>query len=770
MLIEYLVDPSRRDPQRSTTIYFFCDGKSPSGRSCRDVMRSLIAQLLSQYNECVDILYEAMIRSGQEKATSLRELLMLFKVIRNELSLDHIRIIIDAWDECEDGKCSNTIQTLIPTADSKTSLFITSRNETWIRERLQLYTHLEMTAERIQPDIEAYIIASLRGPPLCAMCDKSLHGRIGNILKSKAAGQFLWVRLMLENLQKATHMWCIEDIISNLPMGLECAYGRILERLVELPLPTQEVARKMFMWLGNSERPLTIPELDSALSIRDGQADMKPRDRFFDLRGFIEEICGSLVEISKPDRIIQLEHVNFVHVTVREFLMAPLDVWETQPARIKKFRICADESHEHIAAVCMTQMRFEELLVGSESSNDKERSINGKYPLLHYAHQYWATHLAKAGSPDLAKCKELLAFIDSPNMSQYLAQAASEKETSQSLMVLQSQLNDWISSSKQSGPEVQLIRNCFKNQYKWRIERDEQEYGPQHPKTLTGIYHMGSLFHHEGDWSEAEVLYWKALEGRREILGFDDPSTLETAFELATVLRRLGKLEQSYTMQIAVLDAQRRVIGPDDFATLMTEDEVAQGLNEQGKREEAEDMSRETLRKKTSLYGRHDARTIRTTNLLAAILKDRGLQYVADGNATRAKAAFTECLELELIALEAREAIFGIEHPETATVCNMLGIASMLLGNHDDSEKYHLRTLATREKAFGANNPHVQRSMRNLVRLYRAQFKTVEAAGMQARLRRSLESNATLLKRASWASWVEDRGEGGFAQHKSQTW
>ena len=88
------------------------------------------------------------------------------------------------------------------------------------------------------------------------------------------------------------------------------SYGRIFSRINEW-LPTQharEKARKILGWIGCSLTPLTVQELEQALSIRIGDLNQIPRG-YSTLK--LVRICGPVVEVVDNE-------VHFVHFTAKE--------------------------------------------------------------------------------------------------------------------------------------------------------------------------------------------------------------------------------------------------------------------------------------------------------------------------------------------------------------------------------------------------------------------------------------------------------------------
>lgn len=88
------------------------------------------------------------------------------------------------------------------------------------------------------------------------------------------------------------------------------SYGRIFSRINEkLPNPhAREKARRILGWVGCSPMPLTIQELQQALSIRVGDSSQIPQG-YSTLNLVL--LCGPVVELVDDE-------VHFVHFTAKQ--------------------------------------------------------------------------------------------------------------------------------------------------------------------------------------------------------------------------------------------------------------------------------------------------------------------------------------------------------------------------------------------------------------------------------------------------------------------
>ena len=96
---------------------------------------------------------------------------------------------------------------------------------------------------------------------------------------------------------------------------------------------------------------MTLTELATALAVQPGAAAIDPDDRVLDLTGFLEDTCGSLVKISEPGNDSAERVVSFVHLTVKEYLLASEELRSSQHNPVAKFRVAKSEANQHLASL-----------------------------------------------------------------------------------------------------------------------------------------------------------------------------------------------------------------------------------------------------------------------------------------------------------------------------------------------------------------------------------------------------------------------------------
>ena len=94
-----------------------------------------------------------------------------------------------------------------------------------------------------------------------------------------------------------------------MPSDLTNSYARVLTRINSQSPPTlKEKARKLLGWIGCSPTPLTVKEMEQALTVN--LDDVEGHARVLANLNIIK-ICGPIVEVVE-------DYVQFVHFTVKE--------------------------------------------------------------------------------------------------------------------------------------------------------------------------------------------------------------------------------------------------------------------------------------------------------------------------------------------------------------------------------------------------------------------------------------------------------------------
>ncbi|KAI0107919.1 NACHT and WD domain protein [Hypoxylon sp. NC0597] len=361
--------------------YFHAGGESSSslGHSLRS-----IAYQMAMAN--ADIRHELVSLSERNSSFDLDDARMIWKKIFNQgIFQSQVHTpqywAIDALDECAKYQ---EFFTLIKDVKLNFPLriFITSRKVPDMDRLCRLLegsatlTCFEIPIEDSLRDIECYISTRIDSLPIYNMADKQL---ITDRILNGSKASFLWVRLVLDELEQVYSDESALQILQSIPEGMISYYERIIRKMAEKKLE-KHITQAILLWTTASSRNLTISELSQALKLDVNTV-------FPNTKSAIEGLCGQLVSVDPGSGLTDL-----THPTVREFLLSDA---------AGEFRISEPQAHERIALACLqllcsTEMhppRSRRLL----SPNIRQKESN---PLLDYAITQFSEHIRGASAED----------------------------------------------------------------------------------------------------------------------------------------------------------------------------------------------------------------------------------------------------------------------------------------------------------------------------------------------------------------------------------
>jgi WD40 repeat protein len=296
--------------------------------------------------------------------------------------------VIDAIDEC--FKYADLF-TLLKGTQSRFPLriFITSRRipdmQKFFRQ-LQGFAiiNVEIPVVETKSDIELFV--RNRMEVLSIDSGEEKQQLIDEIL-SKSNDSFLWVRLVMDELEGVYGYESIMSVLQGIPEGMKSYYQRTISEMAENKRE-KHIAKAILLWVVCAARPLSISELSEALKL-----DIKVH--FPSAKSAIEGLCGQLVSVDKQTNL-----VHIVHLTAREFLSSN-DAGE--------FKITRSEAHERIALTCL------HLLISPVMQPPRHRRLVGKRRpeqaaslLLDYSITQFSEHIVAAS----AESDKLLVALD----------------------------------------------------------------------------------------------------------------------------------------------------------------------------------------------------------------------------------------------------------------------------------------------------------------------------------------------------------------------
>lgn len=410
VLAGYIVD-HLRDALQGCSCFFFKHGdksKSSLGRC----LRSLAFQMASSNIESLDTILkmqEEGIRLDHVDERTLWRTLFLSRIFRAPMTRHYW--VIDALDECSNP--SFLLDTMIPRLDESVPLriLITSRNTSDLDQGFShippnLIQSLSMSTADTQQDIKLLIARTIEAVEIIG--SEELAPLAENIL-AKSKGSFLWTILVLREVLRCHSKKEINQILEEVPRGMEPLYKRTLELILQ-GSQNKNLAKAILTWTTCAVRPMTISELHGALTL-----DME--DTYPKLEETIDILCGQLVVVDSFGR------VQMVHETAREYLLAGKSDSELFIDRAT--------AHTRMANVCLTYLVGKELKPPRATRRRSLADVLAKrQDFATYAYTAYSYHLAKA-DPLAAKTLQLVEQFFRANVLAWIEAIAESRNLNQ---------------------------------------------------------------------------------------------------------------------------------------------------------------------------------------------------------------------------------------------------------------------------------------------------------------------------------------------------
>ena len=314
MLLCGIINEMSREKDTAVLMsYFFCQATDSCLNNAAAVLRGLIYQLIIQQPSLISHVQKRYDQGGKnpfEGVNAWAALSMVFENILDDLTLQTY-VIVDALDECE-----TDLLKLLNLVTQNASRFpcvkwiVSSRNKPDIEARLRLdHTHmrlsLELNEKNVSRAIEIFINFRVSQLPLIND-DSDLQETVRGQIYAKASGTFLWVALVLAELE-LVESWDVLDVLREMPSDLKRLYHRMIQQIDQLQRKDPELCYYVLSTMILAYRPLHLLELGS-LSSLPKQISKSANDIAKVVRK-----CGSFLTIRK-------DTVFFIHQSAKDYL------------------------------------------------------------------------------------------------------------------------------------------------------------------------------------------------------------------------------------------------------------------------------------------------------------------------------------------------------------------------------------------------------------------------------------------------------------------
>lgn len=283
--------------------------------------------------------------------------------------------VIDALDECSNpGFLSLAIAKLGGSVPLR--ILITSRDTAGLVQDFSgmpanILRDVRMSVADTLPDLKLLVESQSHALNVVGPDDRA---RLVDTIVNKSRGSFLWTILVLKELRSCYGTKEIEEVLQDIPRGMEPLYKRILDSMSQTARG-KDLAKAILVWVTCAVRPMSTKELSGALGL-----DL--HDTFPNLEESISALCGQLVVVDK------LAQVQMVHETAREILVGKrLD---------SEFTIDETEAHTRMAKACVAYLVGDEMRPPRSHRRQPKCLDTKRLEFAAYACNAYSYHLSRS--------------------------------------------------------------------------------------------------------------------------------------------------------------------------------------------------------------------------------------------------------------------------------------------------------------------------------------------------------------------------------------
>ncbi|KAF7505723.1 hypothetical protein GJ744_000489 [Endocarpon pusillum] len=295
--------------------YFFCQATNSRINNATAVLRGLLYMLAKQQPSLVSHIRKKYDSAGKglfEGANTWFALTDIFISILEDPNLKCMYLIVDALDECI-SDLPRLLDLIIRTSSlsSRIKWLLSSRNELHIEQKLKsisaqarLSLELKQNAKQVAHAVDAYIDRKLAC--IDSLEDTTLRSQVREVLRQKANGTFLWVALVVQELEKP-ESWNPLEVVEEVPVGLHQLYDRMVDQIQQLTKKNSDRCRLLLSTVSVAYRPLYLAELGSLCKLS-GQVSTLTKNT-----KTLVAMCGSFLTILD-------DQVYLIHQSAKDYL------------------------------------------------------------------------------------------------------------------------------------------------------------------------------------------------------------------------------------------------------------------------------------------------------------------------------------------------------------------------------------------------------------------------------------------------------------------
>lgn len=400
-LVDELNSPTSQSELHGTVCYFFFKDDNEKQNNATYALCALLHQLFTANNSLLKHAMTEFKNKDQKITQEFRTLWNIFIKALADPNCGKVICVVDGLDEC--GKSTQDLfieslvtfySTLGKDRNSLLKLIVTSRPYPSIERRFSKSPTIRLKAEDETDDISSDISRVVRARVGSIASQRSLTPAVRANLEERlihnADRTFLWVSLILKMIEDSARVSkkALEDMISNIPSALDAVYDKILQQSSD-----HKHARKLLHIVVAAKRPLTLDEINVAVSIGPNDRSHDDLDLEPSIDSTVKDLCGLFV------RVIESK-VFLIHQTAKQFLVNNPD--DSLGQGVWKKSLLPMDSDLTVALICIRYLSFTvfetEPLVLSANERTYETksevdSYTKKHVFLDYAAKHWTAHI-----------------------------------------------------------------------------------------------------------------------------------------------------------------------------------------------------------------------------------------------------------------------------------------------------------------------------------------------------------------------------------------
>lgn len=346
VILANMVDDLHLHSQDIPVAYFFCRHDVNKSLRARTIIGSLTRQILNNIQDFAPVL------DTLDKSTSLDEFEKMNSILECVFPSRSLQsfIVVDGLDDLNESERAKTILELSELQEKfNIRLCVSFRSDPTSYDR---NNHLDdFISATVMPipdnssEIQSFILEELEScleSQRLVVGDPTLILEIREALFKGSQGMFLWAALQIETLCTMKTDFELRRALIDFPRDLAETFSRIMERLDWKENFQQKAILNLII---AAQRPLTIFEMQEALSVTPGETDWDPSKSLNNIHAALAT-CGCLINIDEEELTARL-----VHPSLRQFLL-------NSDSGTKDFTLNLDDAHRHMADIVITYLSY----------------------------------------------------------------------------------------------------------------------------------------------------------------------------------------------------------------------------------------------------------------------------------------------------------------------------------------------------------------------------------------------------------------------------